>query len=383
MSGSRLTKLLLLGLVIALAGYVATHTYWGDIEVPTPLRGEAARNEFYAVQRFAQQLGAHAQRDHALDTANPNAVVVLGAWNWDLSTGRRERIEHWVEAGGRLVVDSSLLSATGKFESWSKISHNASSVPLRKVTYNRSPRIGLCRPLHEQIRGTTTAARTLNLCYMSGLGALTSSGEVTWRLGDGRDLQAVRVQKGRGSVTRINALTPFGNTELFDGDNAAVFVAASQLRGADEIHFLAEESHDSLPLLTWRFGAPVVVLLMFLTALAVWRSAARFGPLAGVPESARRSLAEQIRGTGQFALRFGSGESLHSAMVRALDEAAARRISGYRQLPEDERVALLARATGFEASALASALQTSGEQRSDNLRSAFALIEAARRRILT
>src|SRR5689334_13091616 len=104
MSRSRLLKLLLLGLLIGVGAYVATHTYWGDIEVRTRLHGEAARNPFYAVQRFSQQLGARAQWDHVLDTGRPDAILVLSAWNWDINTGRRERIERWVEGGGRLVV---------------------------------------------------------------------------------------------------------------------------------------------------------------------------------------------------------------------------------------------------------------------------------------
>lgn len=382
MSTSRLPKLLLLGLLIALSVYVATHTYWDDIEVPTPLRDEAARNEFYAVQRFAQQLGAHAHWDHVLATARPDAVLVLSTWNWDVSTGRRERIERWVEAGGRLVVDNLLVSGNRRFENWSGISHKSSDLPPAS-TFNRSGRTGLCRPLREHAAGMTTAPRTFDVCHMGYGSSLTASGGVMWALGDSdrSDMQAVRVKKGHGSVTRING-APFGNTQLFDGDDAAVFIALAQLRSGDEIHFLAEESYDSLPVLTWRCGAPVVALVMLLIVLAVWRGSARFGPLAALPESARRSLAEQIRGTGQFAMRFGSGESLHAAMVRAFEDAAARRISGYRQLPEPERVALIARATELEAPALAAALQPSDEPRSHDLRSAFALIEAARRRIL-
>jgi hypothetical protein len=212
--------------------------------------------------------------------------------------------------------------------------------------------------------------------------SLMSFGKVIWALHDGSDVQAVRVTKGHGSVTWINA-APFGNSSLLDGDDAGLFIAAAQLRGGDEIHFLSDERYDSLPLLAWRFGAPVVGLVVLLILLALWRQSARFGPLAAPLETARRSLAEQIRGTGHFAMRFGAGESLHSAIVRALEEAATRRIPGYRHLPQGERIAQLARATGLEAATLAAAHQNSAAPGSKDLSRAFALLETARRRILT
>ena len=121
---------------------------------------------------------------------------------------------------------------------------------------------------------------------------------------------------------------------------------------------------------------------MVLIALAVWRNSARFGPLAAPAEVARRSLAEQIRGTGQFTLRVGGGESLHAATARALNEVAAVHISAYARLPGSERMGALAQATGLEADALASALHYCGSRRSEHLRTAIELLESARRRIL-
>ena len=49
-----------------------------------------------------------------------------------------------------------------------------------------------------------------------------------------------------------------------------------------------------------------------------------------------------IRGTGQFTLRFGGGRALYAAQVRALQEAAERQIPAYSRLGGTERVAALA-----------------------------------------
>jgi hypothetical protein len=73
------------------------------------------------------------------------------------------------------------------------------------------------------------------------------------------------------------------------------------------VHFLTESEHPSLLALIWMYGAPVVGLAAAWLLLALWRNGVRFGSIVGTAPAARRSLAEQIRGTGQFALRFGGG----------------------------------------------------------------------------
>jgi hypothetical protein len=194
-------------------------------------------------------------------------------------------------------------------------------------------------------------------------------------------IQALRVEVGRGTVTVINA-TPFRERSLFEGDHGWLFVAATEMRRGDEVHFMSEDAHASLLALLWQHGAPVVVLALALVALVLWRGGVRFGPLAAAPVAARRSLVEQIRGTGQFALRQGSGDSLHAASVRALDEAAKRRVPVYTTLTTTERAAALARLTGFDRDALARAVRHGRVRRSHDLRSTIALLETARRRTL-
>jgi hypothetical protein len=161
-----------------------------------------------------------------------------------------------------------------------------------------------------------------------------------------------------------------------------VFVAATQLRRGDLVVFLSEREHPSLLALTWRYGAPATVLALTLVGLALWRGGVRFGPLAAVPEIGRRSLAEQIRGTGQFVLRHGNGEALVAAAVRALNEAAERRVSNYVHMSADERVDALAKATGMERGTIAAAVQQTGGRRAHNVRSSVALIETVRRHLI-
>ena len=367
--------------VVLLTFWIANHTYWADTKVPMPPKGEARVNRFYAAQRFAEALGSRTVRERVLTTPPADSVMLLSGWHWNLSRGRREMLERWVESGGRLVVDWSLAGGEEEFERWSGIVREYHELEDKDsaVAYSDDP----CRTFREEHDGRTASGSDTaqyRICGTDTVSFLTTKRTPDWALRGASGIQATRVHVGRGSVTVINA-TPFRYRGLFEGDHGRLFVAATGLRRGDDVHFVSEDDHPSLLALTWRHGGPVVALLLGLIGLVLWRGSVRFGPLAAPAQGARRSLAEQIRGTGQFTLRCGGGESLHAASLRALHEAAERRIPGYARLSGEERAAALARLTGFDRSALAAAVRYP-VSRSHELRSTIALIEAARRRTL-
>jgi hypothetical protein len=375
-------KLVVAALAIAFVAWIATNTYWTEIKVPMPPRGAAATNPFYAVQRFSQALGAQAHWDREFDLPPPHGIVLISASNWELTSDRRRRIEQWVESGGRLVLDRSLITPTDALERWSGIGSKVKVTPKGIKALNTPP--ARCYTLDEYDVSHTESDphTTYSICDMEAWSSLTTTRKVSWALGrKDAGMQAARVKLGRGSVTVLNG-RPFVARGLFDEDNAELFLAATKLRHGDEIHFFSERNHASLLELAWQLGWPVICLGMALLAFGLWRSGARFGPLAATTETARRSLAEQIRGTGAFTLRIGGGASLHAAAARALNEAASLHITAYDRLPGTERMSALAHTTGLEADALASALNYSGSRKSEHLRAALELLESARRRIL-
>src|SRR5262245_30082572 len=345
-----------------------------------PLKGEAATNPFYAAQRFADALGSRNAWDRVFTTPSTDAVIVMSSWHWSLSSGRRDALKRWVESGGRLVVGSSLADGDGDFEHWTGIATDYREVNV-DVERSSSARDESCRSFNEERearRGDARTVATYWLCDFDTFSSLTTSRRPAWALRDKLGLQVVRTTVGRGHVTVINS-EPFRYRGLFDGDHARFFVDVTELRGRDDVHFLSEDDHPSLLALTWRYGGSVVVLSLAFVALALWRTGVRLGPLAAPLQAARRSLAEQIRGTGQFALRHGSGNALHAASVRALDEAAARRVAGYARLSAKERGAALAELTGLDRHALLKAIHHEGARRASELRDTIALLEAARR----
>jgi hypothetical protein len=366
-------------LLVALIAWIGSNTEWAETELPMPLRGEARRNPFYAAQRVAEALGARTAVQHLVANIPADAVVVVSSWHWDLSESRRHTLEVWVEAGGRLVLDPSVVSGSETLERWTGIGSKRRP-PQTLEEMLEEPEPEACRTLREP-GSARPDIEGFSFCGFGVRSWLTTTRQPTWALEDRNGLQTVRVSVGRGSVTMING-TPFGNRSLLEGDHGRLFVAATALRQGDDLRFLSEDEHPSFLALMWQYGGPVVALALAFVALSLWRGAVRLGPLAAARDRARRSLAEQIRGTGQFALRHGHGEALHTAMLRAIGEAAERRIPGYSRLAGDHRFVALASLTGIDHSELAAALAVGGPRRSRGLRGALAVLEAARRRIL-
>jgi len=396
MTGPRLARLLLLVGLILLIVYVARNTYWQEELLPLPPKGAAATNPTYAAQKFTEALGGRVVKDLTFTPPGAGEVLVLTDWNWNLSATRRQIMQRWVESGGRLVVDRSVVSGSDDFEQWSGIGHletkRRSAQERRKDEEQADeedepeelPQLGgltprKCNTLKEE--GTGASFSTYSVCDLDNTRRLTSTRRVEWALRDDNGIQVLRVKRGSGSITAINGW-PFRFRQFFEGDHGLLFVTATQFHRGDVVHFLSEQEYASLLKLTWLYGAPVVSLALLLIALALWRGSVRFGPLAAPEQSARRSLAEQIRGTGHFAVRFGGGQALHAAAVRALGEAARRRVRGYESLSSEDRSAAVARLSGFEPDKLAAAINFTGARRSHELRGVIALLEAARRRIL-
>lgn len=381
MTAKRASWVLAIVALAMLGTWIARNTYWDGIKVPMPPKGEALVNPFYAAQRFAEKLGARTSWDRALGaTPRSNAVIVLSGWHWSIGRARRAALQQWVESGGRLVVDDTLIDPNGEFEEWSGIVQKYPEVDENtpKSPGRRPPAEPLCRQVHED-GAESVGSDAIWMCDL-GISWLESTRTVAWALRDTRHVQAMRVAIGRGSVTVINS-APFRYRKLFDGDHGHLFVAATQFRSGDEVHFMSEDDYPGLLTLIWRRGAPAVAIGLALVGCLLWRGAVRFGPPGPSPAAARRSLADQVRGSGRFTLRYG-GQALHAAVVRALDEAARRRISGYASLPRDERSAALARVTGFDPAALSAAADVSRLRRAGELHRTLALLEAARRETL-
>ncbi len=381
-------SIVFVAVALLIAVWLFVNTEWGEVTVPTPLRGEAAANPFYAAQKLVDTLGGTSERRESLDDTPPDAVVVLSAWGWDIDNARRADFERWVEAGGRLVVDAALISGTDAFEEWSGIvrERDEPADPAEQDLFEAPKVVERCQSLLEVVYegegDPGVNGEFYEICDFDYDTWLVPARGLRWSLGDRDYRQAARVSIGSGSVTVVNGV-PFVFREPFEADHGELLVAAADLRVGDHVVFMSEADVASLPELVWRHGAPVVVVLLVFIALALWRGAVRFGPLVAPTESARRSLAEQILGTGRFAIRVGRGAALVGAAKRALHEAASRRIGGYERLSAAAQISAAASLAGVPAAELDAAMNGAVSERPIDLRSRLALLEAARRQLVS
>jgi len=203
-----------------------------------------------------------------------------------------------------------------------------------------------------------------------------------WAVHGPRGALVARVPVGRGSVTVSSAYMPWGNSQLLRSDNALLATAALRIHPGQQLWFVQDEARAPLLSFLWTTGAPAVLLGALALAFALWRGAVRFGPRAAVLPAARRSMAEQIRGTAEFVAHHGGGP-LHAAQLRALNDTARPRVHGYDALILGERAEAIARLTKLDAHALARAMNpelTPAISRHPS--AALTLLETARRRLL-
>ena len=324
--------------LVLLGLWVERNTYWTETEMPMPLRGEARTNPFYVAEQFVNAVGATGMHDGAFTRPPTDAVVVLSNLRWGLIAGRRQALEQWVQGGGRLVVDESML-LDSDFQEWVGIDFET----VHDDDSEYTPPLVKCTALAPTAPdGTAPYA----LCGFHDQSQLETDKPLLLALADEFGLQVARIAMGQGTVTAINKM-PFAEKQLLDGDHAALFVRMAQLRRGDEVHFLSESDYPSMFALAWRYGSPALLLAALLTAAVLWRMRTVIGPPLPDAPRARRALTEQMVSTGEFTAR-GGGEALQVASMRAVEDAVRRRHPGMARLTRDQRRTVVQQATGLD-----------------------------------
>jgi hypothetical protein len=387
-------KALVALLLVAAAAWIASNTEWVDIEEPVTPHGEAARDPLYAVKQLVRRLGANVVAPPNFERLPPpGATLVLSSQHWNMFAGRDRPLRHWVESGGHLVIDD-LMLADDKLFNWIPIRHvtrpaadaaSAASIPLptRRSRLLPQPPSGRCPELAEPVErsGAFGAPRSYRICG-GGIRVLRTTAEVQWSLVGAQGAEFLRVPVGRGFVTARSGYGLFDNLTLFRADHALATIAMLRLQPGDEVWFIADETRAPLLAVIWNSGAPAVLLGALVLGLALWRGAVRFGPAAPTAALARRSVAEQIRGTAHF-IWLRNGAALHRAQLRALDEAARTRVHQHDRLDRRARAEAIAKLTALDAEPLLRAMDPSLPRRRGELPHTLTLLESARRRLMT
>jgi hypothetical protein len=385
MTSERASNLLCVAILIAFVAWIAMHSYWTDITVATPPRGEAATDPYYGLEYLARELGSSARQIPSLRVLPPaSGILYINNFRDDLLHDRIDALEPWVRSGGRLVIVGTNPWSSALLRSWSGITSvklhpdGSTTAKSRPEPFVPSPDAD-CAPLSERIDGQPSA-ESLLACSRYANASFESKGIPAWGLSTAQGvLQALRMNVGRGSVTAVGPGQFFDNWGLTRHDHARIFVAATQLRKGDELSILNPSRAEPLLFLVWRLAAPAVLFFGVAAVLIILRSLPRFGPPVPVPAAARRSLAEQIQGNARFAWAARKLAALRLAEMRALEEAAAGRIAAFATLTPRRRSGVLAQSTGLDAEVLHAAMTDMKERDATTERNAIELLERARR----
>ena len=197
---------------------------------------------------------------------------------------------------------------------------------------------------------------------------------------------AMRMPVGRETVTATATWHAIDdNRGLLQADNALITSAILRAGAGRAIWYVDDESREPLPLWLWHQARTPLLLGVAATLLALWRLMVRFGPRQALPPRARRSMGEQVHGTGQF-IAGTDPQALHAATRQAFDDAARVRIENYAQLTDSDRVhalsALLASTSVLDKEALMAAFRPGPKSTPAQWLQAIAHIEQARRSLL-
>jgi hypothetical protein len=384
-----------LAAVAALATWVAFKLHWESITVPTPPRGEALTNPYYALEHFAASLGIHPQEISTVRGLQPEAVLVLEESGDAFTHPPVTALESWVEAGGRLVISSRLLEAYPALRAWSGIKRARPARPAadpKPASAASAPKPAPLPVPHEtsdadcplmtvRADGAPTG-QSFRVCAAGATLAFDGEHAPAWSLSDERGMHVIRTVVGFGEVTVLEPADLLSNGMLKRADHAEMFAAAVGLRHDDTLLIFHPATALPLPKLLWRLAAPGILFLLAALLALAWRHAPSFGPPLPRPSPLRRSLAEQIRANARFAWRTQSLAGLRASARRSLDEAAARHIAGYGSLDASLRAARLAELTGLDAAAIRAAREEGAAEKRNEERAAITLMEVCRRILL-
>ena len=419
---------------VALCWWIVTHTRWEDVEVDNDPHGAAATDEYYSLRQVLQAGGATLEKHTSLEPMPPaDATLMLSSSLWAIFPERDARLKAWVENGGHLVV-------IGRF---ARGHDDLRWVPL---TFVRPPRTrplpGAAEPAgdaasqaedavgddddediptarkkpDEQKRreqrarlrklidpdkpwehcvnldetdATTEPAYDAGQPYRAcgGVGTIHTLNHVvpTWQLTGSAGTLAMRVPVGRGNVTGVSPDLMLDNHGLLHGDNALIAAAVLQAAPGRAVWIIGDEAREPLLGWLWHEARTPTLLALAAIALALWRLMVRFGPREAVPPPGRRSMGEQVRGTGRFVAGIDAA-ALHAATRIAFEDAARKRVENWAGLGDELRIAALAEAVAhshaIDRPALLVSLNIGGGATPAQILAATTVLEQARRALL-
>ena len=294
--------------------------------------------------------------DAVVQSQYGGSVDVMSAGDWDA-------VAKWVRGGGHLVWLSDGISQPAEL--------NAPPIGHAGPTHDAAVTVAPF-PLTDGVRSVSGASQ-LRVPFASAVGAAPLVADDTGAV-------VVSYPQGKGVVTIVTDETLFQNARLAQADNArlAYDLATGGLTAHGTVAF-DEWSHGYAAGDSWwsilprPFQAGLIVIAGALLLLVIG-AAARFGPVARLPDAAERTSAEYLT---SMALLYERGRAVRTALADLAD-GCIRDVAVALGLPESAAPrAIAARAGAGEDDARGEAIMELDRLRSYEYPHAADLVRAA------
>ncbi|MGH8666536.1 MAG: DUF4350 domain-containing protein [Burkholderiales bacterium] len=319
-------------------------THYEQVEIKVPVGASAASraNPYLAAMRFAERLGwkANLEEQPARMVEMPvRTSILLPAGRAWLTPTRAQALLHAAENGAHLIVEP-------EPERQRDPLLEALEVGRRTVQPNRG---------HFDARFPGAEA-PLRLGSVGNQVIDPGRAHVDIAIADARGPRIVSLRRGSGRVTVMTGMQRFDNRHIGSHDHAELLRRVLALAPADRLLVVRA---GGPPLWSWlvEHGSQVMIAAAMLLALALWRIAPRFGPIAPSPEPARRQLLEHLRAAGRFRWSRGARQELLSAAREQLERHIALAAPRLAHLPPSQRYVELSAQLGTDAETVAGAFQ--------------------------
>jgi len=330
--------------LVALAVWAATLLKWKVEEREVGFFGEARTNSLLALERLLTELGVETVgQAHLVDPPAETGVLFWRATGRVAPPMLLTRLEAWVASGGHLVL---LLPSDRAVYSQYRddIDEGRFVLPLELET-------GVYCELDDD------AERDLELDLGFGPRKMRIDRETVVVDGDscsdfafpeGYNARLTSFELGEGRVTYVAGDAWAENERIDEEDHAAVAWDLARLHGVPQRAWVVRGEQPSGLLATiGRYAWMSVISLAALTALAIWRKSARFGPPVADEPDGRRDFSEHIEAAASFQARRGGWGRLVAAPRRRVARRIHRARPDLQHMEPSERDAALQELSGL------------------------------------
>jgi hypothetical protein len=322
--------------------WFVTHFEQVQIKVPVGASAASRANPYLAAMRFAERLGWKAslqeQPARMRQLAGRTSILLPAGRAW-LTSARAQELLRGAERGAHLIVEPERERQRDPLLDALQIGRRAAK-PTRGHFDAEFPGADVRLRLGALDNQVIDPGRTA----------------VDISISDAQGPRIVSLRRGSGRITLVTGMRRFDNRHIGNYDHAELLRRVLGLTPMDRLLVVRA---GGPPLWSWlvEHASHVMIAAAMLLALALWRIAPRFGPIAPNPERARRQLLEHLRAAGRFRWSRGARQHLLSAAREQLQRHIALAAPRLAHLPPAQRYVELSAQLGTNAETVAAAFQ--------------------------